>query len=154
MQRRSLIYMLFSFQGRMSRAEYWLRFTIPLLLLYVGLWVLLLLLALVFGIVEWGTQLLTAATTETEPPMVGGTQIVGFLVMMLTMFVASLAFLWATIAGWVKRLHDCGKGGWFFLLIFVPAIGPLLLFIWNGFIRGTVGDNRFGPDPNAVSEGS
>ena len=40
MENRSLTYMLFSFQGRMSRSEYWLRYTIPLLLLYVVMFVL------------------------------------------------------------------------------------------------------------------
>ena len=50
MENRSLTYMLFSFQGRMSRSEYWLRYTIPLLLLYVVMFVLVIVLSLVFGV--------------------------------------------------------------------------------------------------------
>ena len=61
MENRSLTYMLFSFQGRMSRSEYWLRYVVPLLLLYVGLLVLLLVISLVFGVVQ---SLTTASSFE------------------------------------------------------------------------------------------
>ena len=61
MEIRSLTYMLFSFQGRMSRSEYWLRYVVPLLLLYVGLLVLLLVISLVFGVVQ---SLTTASAFE------------------------------------------------------------------------------------------
>ncbi|MAE99108.1 MAG: hypothetical protein CME00_03095 [Geminicoccus sp.] len=146
MENRSLSYMLFSFQGRMSRSEYWLRYVVPLLLLYVGLLVLLLVIALVFGLVQ--TLMMTASSLEQGGSQFGALQIVGVIVMMLTVFASSIAFLWAGIASAVKRLHDCNRTGWFYLLVFIPGIGPLLMLIWLGFIRGTVGENKFGPDPN------
>ncbi|MGB1149083.1 MAG: DUF805 domain-containing protein, partial [Alphaproteobacteria bacterium] len=145
MENRSITYMLFSFQGRMSRSEYWLRYVVPLLLLYVGLLVLLLVISLVFGVVQ---SLTTASSFEQAGPEFGALQIVGVVAMILTVFAASIAFLWAGIASAVKRLHDCNRTGWFYLLVFIPGIGPLVMLIWLGFIRGTVGENKFGPDPN------
>ena len=145
MENRSLTYMLFSFQGRMSRSEYWLRYVVPLLLLYVGLLVLLLVISLVFGVVQ---SLTTASSFEQGGAEFGALQIVGVVAMILTVFAASIAFLWAGIASAVKRLHDCNRTGWFYLLVFIPGIGSLVMLIWLGFIRGTVGENKFGPDPN------
>ena len=50
----------------------------------------------------------------------------------------------------VRRLHDRDKSGWFVLLGLIPIIGAIILIVW--FVqRGTVGDNRFGPDPLASS---
>ena len=46
----------------------------------------------------------------------------------------------------IRRLHDLDRSGWWFLLIFVPLVGAIILLIWN-CMRGTVGPNRFGPDP-------
>lgn len=148
MENRSLTYMLFSFQGRMSRSEYWLRYTIPLLLLYVVMFVLVIVLSLVFGVAQFFAQLLGSYTMSNDAPDLTAMAVVGFILIVLFVFAASVAFFWAGIAGAVKRLHDCNQTGWLYLLIFVPGIGPLVLFVWNGFIRGTVGENKFGPDPN------
>jgi uncharacterized membrane protein YhaH (DUF805 family) len=46
----------------------------------------------------------------------------------------------------VRRLHDIDKSGWWVLLWFVPIIGWLFLLIWH-CTKGTLGPNRFGPDP-------
>jgi len=46
-----------------------------------------------------------------------------------------------------RRLHDRNKSAWWLLLALIPFIGALILFIWMYCLRGTVGDNRFGPDP-------
>jgi uncharacterized membrane protein YhaH (DUF805 family) len=43
-----------------------------------------------------------------------------------------------------RRLHDMDRTAWW-LLIALTGIGALILIIWFCF-RGTVGDNRFGPD--------
>ena len=47
----------------------------------------------------------------------------------------------------VKRWHDRDKSGWWVLINFVPVVGPLWALVECGFLRGTLGDNRFGPDP-------
>ena len=70
---------------------------------------------------------------------------IGYVVFALLNFMPSLAVT-------VRRLHDIDRSGWWYLLIFVPIIGPfaaILLIAWFT-IRGTVGENRFGPDPLAV----
>jgi uncharacterized membrane protein YhaH (DUF805 family) len=44
---------------------------------------------------------------------------------------------------WCRRMHDINKRGWFAL---IPFYNLVLLFI-----RGTVGPNRFGPDPKQTN---
>jgi uncharacterized membrane protein YhaH (DUF805 family) len=51
----------------------------------------------------------------------------------------------------VKRWHDRDKSGWWVLINFIPLVGPLWTLIECGFIKGTTGENRFGPDPLARS---
>jgi uncharacterized membrane protein YhaH (DUF805 family) len=46
----------------------------------------------------------------------------------------------------VRRLHDIDRSGWWMLLSFIPLIGPIIILIWM-CTKGTLGDNRFGPDP-------
>jgi uncharacterized membrane protein YhaH (DUF805 family) len=43
-----------------------------------------------------------------------------------------------------RRLHDMDRTAWW-LLIALTGIGAFILIIWFCF-RGTVGDNRYGPD--------
>ncbi|MFI5013204.1 MAG: DUF805 domain-containing protein [Hyphomicrobiales bacterium] len=84
---------------------------------------------------------------------------------LLALFVA-----WTGAALSVKRLHDRDKSAHFvWLLIVLPLIlegaaettnlkllfvPALLLNLWAlieiGFLPGTIGDNRFGPDPLAI----
>jgi uncharacterized membrane protein YhaH (DUF805 family) len=60
-----------------------------------------------------------------------------------------LAVLLPSIAVGVRRLHDLDRSGWWLLLGFIPLIGAIVLLIWF-CSRGTVGANRFGPDPLAA----
>ncbi len=46
----------------------------------------------------------------------------------------------------IRRLHDVGKSGWFYLIIFIPIIGIIWLLILF-FTEGTQGPNQYGPDP-------
>jgi uncharacterized membrane protein YhaH (DUF805 family) len=59
---------------------------------------------------------------------------------------SGLALFLPGLAVSVRRLHDLDKSGWFLLLHFIPLIGSVILLIWF-CMRGTVGPNRFGPDP-------
>jgi uncharacterized membrane protein YhaH (DUF805 family) len=59
---------------------------------------------------------------------------------------AGLALFLPGLAVSIRRLHDLDRSGWWYLLIFIPLIGLIVLLIWN-CTRGTVGPNRFGPDP-------
>ena len=56
-----------------------------------------------------------------------------------------LALLLPNLAIAVRRLHDTGRSGWWILLDFVPAVGPLVLLIWYCG-PSTPGPNRFDPD--------
>jgi uncharacterized membrane protein YhaH (DUF805 family) len=61
----------------------------------------------------------------------------------------SLAVLLPSIAVAVRRLHDVDRSGWWYLLALIPLIGFLILLFAFFIHRGTVGANRFGPDPLA-----
>ncbi len=52
----------------------------------------------------------------------------------------------STFAVGTKRLHDSNRSGWFMLIAFIPIIAFLWLLIL-GFIKGTSGNNLYGPDP-------
>lgn len=77
----------------------------------------------------------------------------------LTDLVGSILFLVMVglqiplVAALVRRLHDIDKEGGDFFVTILPIVGWVVLFVWL-CRRGTVGDNRFGPDPLApvVSE--
>jgi uncharacterized membrane protein YhaH (DUF805 family) len=45
-----------------------------------------------------------------------------------------------------KRFHDRNRTGWLLLLFVIPILG-IFVVIELGFLRGTRGPNRFGPDP-------
>jgi uncharacterized membrane protein YhaH (DUF805 family) len=55
--------------------------------------------------------------------------------------------LWIVLVVSVKRWHDRNKSGRWVLVNLVPVIGWLWQLIECGFLRGTVGPNRFGQDP-------
>ena len=50
------------------------------------------------------------------------------------------------IAVFVRRLHDIGKSGWWYLILFIPFIGVLAWSRW-AWRHGDVGENEYGPDP-------
>jgi uncharacterized membrane protein YhaH (DUF805 family) len=62
--------------------------------------------------------------------------------------IAYLLLIWTSICINTKRWHDRDKSGWWQLITLVPIIGFWGL-IENGFLSGTEGSNRFGPDPQA-----
>ena len=58
----------------------------------------------------------------------------------------ALGLLLPSISVTVRRLHDKDKSGWWWWLGLIPIIGWIVLLVW--FVqKGTVGANRFGPDP-------
>ena len=136
----------FSFRGRTNRQPYWL----TSLALYGFLFVA----ALTVGIpvIGWGI----------------------FLVAMIVAMTGGLATA-------TRRIHDRGRSGWWLILMYLPVIllsvlgavarlsepdagaffsllslpFSIWIFVDLGCLRGTVGPNRFGPDPlqpGAVAE--
>jgi uncharacterized membrane protein YhaH (DUF805 family) len=64
---------------------------------------------------------------------------------LVSTLVELLLFLPSLAVG-IRRLHDIDRSGWWTLLGFVPFIGWVVLIIW-ACTKGTLGPNRFGPDP-------
>jgi uncharacterized membrane protein YhaH (DUF805 family) len=63
----------------------------------------------------------------------------------------SLAILVPSIAVTVRRLHDIGKSGWWFLLVFAILIGWIILLVWN-CTDGEPGENKYGTNPKEIAE--
>lgn len=49
----------------------------------------------------------------------------------------------------VRRLHDLGKSGWWFLIGLVPLIGGIVLLVWF-CTEGEEASNQYGPNPKAA----
>lgn len=46
----------------------------------------------------------------------------------------------------VRRLHDTGRSGWYYLIGLIPLVGGILLIVW--FSKdGSPADNTYGPSP-------
>lgn len=57
----------------------------------------------------------------------------------------SLVILVPTLALVVRRLHDVGKRGWFYLWILLPLVGSILVLIQ--LLKDSAPDNQWGPNP-------
>ena len=104
----------FSFEGRVGRQDFWIRYVLP----YLGM---LFVVVLIAGIDENVGQTVS--------------------------LIFSLAIMWPSLAVIAKRWHDRNKSGWWILIALIPIVGWIWALVENGFLRGTVGPNRFGPDP-------
>lgn len=114
--------LLFSFDGRIGRGAYW-GFTVAVIVLFCLL---------------GGVMFMTMDTSNPEAgPGAGG--------MLLPL--ASLLVLWPALAVQAKRWHDVDKSAWWILIGLVPFVGGLIALVFNGFLPGTPGPNRFGNAP-------
>ena len=119
-----------NFSGRASRSEYW----------YFTLFVTVIAIVL-------GGLLMLGVNFQTGQMSVLGYILAGILAIFY------LAIIIPSIALAVRRFHDRDMSGWWFLgfiaLSFIPFVGfiagiaQLVIFC----LKGTDGDNRFGPDP-------
>ena len=57
----------------------------------------------------------------------------------------TLIILVPTLALYVRRLHDAGKSGWFYLWILLPLAGTIIILIQ--FLKDSAPDNQWGPNP-------
>lgn len=60
----------------------------------------------------------------------------------------SLAVFIPSIAVAVRRLHDIGKSGLYYLLGLIPLVGAIVLLIWF-CTEGEHGANKWGEDPKS-----
>lgn len=113
------------FNGRSRRKEYWM-FALFHILAIVALTIV----AVIGGMIGGGDG------------KMGPLGIVGLVVLGLF----ALAMIVPTIAVSVRRFHDLGKSGWFYLLSFIPGVGGFIVLVFM-CLEGTPGDNVYGPDP-------
>ncbi len=64
----------------------------------------------------------------------------------LIAIVAYIPLLIAALSLNIRRCHDRGRSGWFFILSMVPIVSIWYL-IEVGFLPGTPGSNQYGEDP-------
>ena len=109
---------LFSPIGRIGRAQWWLGQLVPLAF-FIALWILI-------SHSEGGLGWLNGAA-------------IGAICIFL---------VWFTFCLTVKRYHDRNKSGWWYLLQFIPIVGPIWATVELGFLAGDYSDNDFGPGPD------
>lgn len=105
------------FSGRARRTEYWMFILFHVLIIFL-------------------LAFLSGALSELQLGSIGAILLVIYV---LASFIPALAIT-------VRRLHDTGKSGWFYLLTLIPYIGSFILLIF------TVQDsepmqNKWGPNP-------
>ena len=113
------------FDGRSRRMEYWM-FTL-------GYWIVLtiwVVLSFLVGALIGGRE---------GDDFAVGMMLIGIVVIVLGLFIPSLAVS-------IRRLHDQGKSGWFYLISFIPYVGGIILLVLM-CIAGDEGENEYGPDP-------
>ncbi len=130
MQSLGMQSLLFSFQGRVNRAKFWL---INIAIMIVE--------AIMFTLAG-GAAMVSDDPANTTMPSFG---IMGIVCLLLF-----IVIVWVGLAVAVKRCHDRNKTGWWILIALVPVIGGLWYLVEFGFLPGTAGSNNYGPDPLAA----
>lgn len=122
------------FNGRARLSEFW--------------WFALFhfLINLVLGAVALAVFLAVAASGDPAQALLNP-MVVGMLILL---GVIDLALLLPYLAVWGRRLHDSGQSAVWLLLLLIP-IGQLVLLVM-AVMPGTLGANRYGPDPTEVPE--
>lgn len=127
-----------NFSGRASRSEFWWAY----LAQYAASMVLCFILYIFMGIIIFATM----ATSQSEEALT----LILMLGIIIPMGIFSLALLLPTLGATVRRLHDTGRSGWYYLISFIPLIGGLILIYWLA-LPSEMCDNRYGPVPNLES---
>lgn len=133
--RFSLMWFLFSFNGRIGRMGYW-AYTFATVVAMVAL------LIAVDGIVD-------LAIGDAKVPKGSSEAIAWWLFVALGPL--ALLYFWTNYAVLAKRWHDRGKSGWWSLIGLVPYIGGIWILVECGFLKGNDGPNAYGHDPKALN---
>lgn len=115
------------FDGRSTRSEYWY-FVLAYLLMFIVA-------SVVLGFLTYAT---------------GGSGVMGWILIGV-LVLGGLALIVPSIAISIRRLHDIGKSGWWYLLAFIP-FGSLILLIFM-CLESQPGTNQYGPNPFELSSG-
>ena len=115
-----------NFKGRARRKEYWM-YTLIFTVLLIAL------MTIMFSVLSFSDE----TGIETGP---------GVYLTVILVIVFLFAHFIPTIALTVRRLHDTGKSGWWYLIVLVPYLGNFIIFIFT-LIDGDRGDNKYGSNP-------
>ncbi|MCV3239168.1 DUF805 domain-containing protein [Mesorhizobium sp. ZC-5] len=116
-----------NFQGRARRKEYWG---------YYLFWLIACVVVIIVGLlIDDRLHNLTPNKTPVVSLVAGG-------LFALATFLPSLAVV-------IRRQHDIGLSGWFYLLILIPYIGGLIIFVFS-LIPSQKHENKWGPIPAGV----
>ena len=126
---------IFSFDGRIGRQTFWLAFLVKTIVDVVILAIINLV----------GTMMLPVDGVDWENP--GAEQWYGMSLLLLWL----IYVVWTGLALHVKRWHDRNKSGFMVLVVLIPLVGFIWALVEEGFLRGTAGQNNFGPDPLIAS---
>jgi len=126
----------FQFSGRATRSEFW----------YFVLFSMI----LSFTIAFIGEMLGILYMVSFDMPSVSETgeviNIVQNIPINILQMVFGLLMFFPSLAVGVRRLHDIGKSGWWYLIVLIPLIGILVLLAF--FVMGSQeGDNYYGEYP-------
>jgi uncharacterized membrane protein YhaH (DUF805 family) len=110
------------FSGRARRKEYWM-FTL-------------------FNIIAYIVILIISTALAAIDNSLG---LIGSLLLLLYAF----AVIVPSLAVAVRRLHDTGRSGWWFLIAFVPFVGGIILLVFT--VQDSVpGENEYGKNPKGA----
>ncbi|MDP8997367.1 MAG: DUF805 domain-containing protein [Pseudomonadota bacterium] len=129
-----------SMEGRTNRQPFWL----GIVVLVIVTWILEFILFTAFGV-----SLIPSMDPNADPAAAAAAASAMMGKMAVPLIILALLILWPNLCLYAKRWHDRDKSGWWTLIMFVPLIGSIWLLVELGFLRGTPGPNRFGPDPLA-----
>ncbi len=122
--------LLFSFNGRIRRSQYWLTAIVV---------------SLAFSVI-FGTIIGIVAAANMRAFEQGTVPAIFWIVY----FLSFIPIAWVSLALLVKRWHDRDKSGWWALIVLIPLVGPIWQLIECGFLDGTQGPNKFGPSPKGI----
>lgn len=93
----------FNFTDALGRKHYWMSY-------------------LLYALFIWAFCSVLGAVATVLPTSVA-------ILTMVLMYIVLLAFTISGIAAAVRRLHDTGKSGWWYLICCVPIVGPIWLLV-------------------------
>jgi uncharacterized membrane protein YhaH (DUF805 family) len=161
-----VLHLFFGFNGRINRGKYWLALVVWLLV-----WIVAIPAFVIGGLAILGSNLSNGSLPSPEDLAAFLRMIRDYGILSLIVLAFVIVSWVSALAIGIKRLHDRDRSGWWILLLyFGPAIlaaaqrsvdgalaslvlglGAFAVSIWSlvelGFLRGTSGSNRFGPDP-------
>ncbi len=130
-----------TFSGRASRSEYWwyqlFCFIVAMVCTAAGL---------ALGALFGGAAAMLGGDSALVLGVAGF--YIGFRIGEVILLFFALGTLVPSIAVAVRRLHDSGRSGWWYLLSFVPFVGGIVLLIFM-LLEGQPGENKYGPAPES-----